>query len=60
MLLRGLNVVVLNELIGVVMFLRWFDIYELKEDSGYFMEFFLNLKNGRIICFVVKVCIDGI
>lgn len=44
MLLRGFNVLVLNEVIGVVMFLRWFDIYEFKEDSGFFVEFFKSLK----------------
>lgn len=54
MLLRGLNVVVLNELTGAVMSSRWFDTYESKEDSGYLMEFLSNLKNGRIICFAVK------
>lgn len=60
MLLRGLNVVVLNEVTGAVMSSRWFDTYESKEDSGYLMEFISNLKNGRIICFAVKVRTDGI
>lgn len=60
MLLRGLNVVVLNEVTGAVMSSRWFDTYESKEDSGYLMEFLSNLKNGRIICFAVKVRTDGI
>ena len=60
MSLRGLNVVVLNEVTGAVMSSRWFDTYESKEDSGYLMEFLSNLKNGRIISFAVKVRTDGI
>ena len=31
MLLRGLNVLVLNEVTGAVMSSRWFDTYESKE-----------------------------
>lgn len=55
MLLRGLNVVVLNEVTGAVMSSRWFDTYESKEDSNFLMEFLKSLKFGRIICFAVKV-----
>ena len=60
MLLRGMNVVVLNEVTGAVMSSRWFDTYESQEDSGYLKEFLTGLKNGRIICFAVKVRIDRI
>lgn len=55
MLLRGLNVVVLNEVSGAVMSSRWFDTYESKEDSGFLVEFLKSLKRGRIICFAIKV-----
>lgn len=55
MLLRGLNVVVLNEVTGAVMSSRWFDTYESKEDSDFLMEFLKSLKYGRIICFAIKV-----
>ncbi|KAL9954720.1 hypothetical protein ACROYT_G042291 [Oculina patagonica] len=54
MLLRGLNVVVLNEVTGAVMSSRWFDTYESKEDSDFLMEFLKSLKHGRIICFAIK------
>lgn len=55
MLLRGLNVLVLNEVTGAVMSSRWFDTYESKEDSGLLVEFLKSLKQGRIICFAIKV-----
>ena len=50
--------VVLNEVTGAVMSSRWFDTYESKEDSGFLMEFLTSLKNGRILCFAVKVGTD--
>ena len=55
MLLRGLNVLVLNEVTGAVMSSRWFDTYESKEDSGFLVGFLKSLKQGRIICFAIKV-----
>ncbi|XP_068751862.1 protein O-linked-mannose beta-1,2-N-acetylglucosaminyltransferase 1-like [Montipora capricornis] len=54
MLLRGLNVVVLNEVTGEVMSSRWFDTYESKLDNKYLMDFLKGLKDGRIICFTVR------
>ena len=46
---------VLNEVTGAVMSSRWFDTYESKEDSGFLVEFLKSLKQGRIICFAIKV-----
>ena len=58
MLLRGLNVVVLNEVTGAVMSSRWFDTYESKADSGLLMDYLKGLKHGRIVCFAVRVIIS--
>ena len=55
MLLRGLNVVVLNEVTGVVMSSRWYDTYESKADSGLLVNYLKGLRQGRIVCFAVKV-----
>ena len=55
MLLRGLNVVVLNEVTGVVMSSRWYDTYESKADSGLLVKYLKGLRQGRIVCFAVKV-----
>ena len=55
MLIRGLNVVVLNEVTGVVMSSRWFDTYESRADSGFLVEYLKGLRKGRIICFAIKV-----
>ena len=55
MLIRGLNVVVFNEVTGAVMTSRWFDTYESRADSGLLMEFLNALKHGRIVCFAIKV-----
>ncbi|KAJ7354809.1 hypothetical protein OS493_029815 [Desmophyllum pertusum] len=54
MLIRGLNVVVFNEVTGAVMTSRWFDTYESRADSGLLMEFLNALKHGRIVCFAIK------
>ena len=55
MLIRGLNVLVLNEVTGAVMSSRWFDTYESQEDSSFLMEYLQGLKHGRILCFAIKV-----
>ena len=55
MLIRGLNVVVLNEVTGVVMSSRWFDTYESDADSGFLIEYLKGLRDGRIVCFAIKV-----
>ena len=49
--------VVLNEVTGEVMSSRWFDTYESKLDNKYLMDFLKGLKDGRIICFTVRVTI---
>lgn len=59
MLLRGLNVVVLNEVTGALMSSRWFDTYESKADSGFLVDYLRGLKQGRIICFAVRVTITA-
>ena len=58
MILRGVNVVVLNEVTGAVMSSRWFDTYESKADSGLLMDYLKGLKHGRIVCFAVGVIIS--
>lgn len=55
MLIRGLNVVVLNEVTGDVMSSRWYDTYESKADSGFLVNHLKGLRRGRIICFAIKV-----
>lgn len=55
MLIRGLNVVVLNEVTGIVMSSRWFDTYESDADSGFLIEYLKGLRDGRIVCFAIKV-----
>ena len=59
MLIRGLNVVVLNEVTGVVMSSRWFDTYESDADSGFLIEYLKGLRDGRIVCFAIKVIEPG-
>lgn len=54
MLIRGLNVVVLNEVTGIVMSSRWFDTYESDADSGFLIEYLKVLRDGRIVCFAIK------
>ena len=55
MLIRGMNVLVLNEVTGAVMSSRWFDTYESQDDSGFLVDYVQGLKHGRIICFAIKV-----
>lgn len=55
MLIRGLNVVVLNEVTGDVMSSRWYDTYESKADSDFLVNHLKGLRRGRIICFAIKV-----
>ena len=55
MLIRGLNVVVLNEVTGAVMSSRWYDTYESAADSGLLVKYLKGLRQGRIVCFAVKV-----
>ena len=55
MLIRGLNVVVLNEVTGAVMSSRWYDTYESAADSGLLVKYLKGLRPGRIVCFAVKV-----
>ena len=55
MLIRGMNVLVLNEVTGAVMSSRWFDTYESQDDSSFLMEYLQGLKLGRILCFAIKV-----
>ncbi|XP_015775817.1 PREDICTED: protein O-linked-mannose beta-1,2-N-acetylglucosaminyltransferase 1-like [Acropora digitifera] len=54
LLLRGLNVIALNEVSGEVMSSRWFDTYAIKADSDNLMDYLRGLKDGRIICFAVR------
>ena len=49
--------VVLNEVTGEVMSSRWFDTCESKADSSYLVDFLKGLKDGRIICFTVRVSV---
>ena len=46
---------VLNEVTGAVMSSRWFDTYESEADSDFLIGYLKGLKQGRIICFAVKV-----
>ena len=55
MLIRGMNVLVLNEVTGAVMSSRWFDTYESQDDSSFLLDYLQGLKHGRIICFAIKV-----
>ena len=55
MLIRGLNIVVLNEVTGAVMSSRWYDTYESAADSGLLVKYLKGLRQGRIVCFAVKV-----
>ena len=55
MLIRGLNVVVLNEVTGAVMSSRWYDTYESAADSGLLIKYLKGLRQGRIVCFAVRV-----
>lgn len=54
MILRGMNVLVINEVTGVVMSSRWYDTYESQPDSELLLDHLRDLKLGRIICFAVK------
>ena len=55
MLIRGMNVLVLNEVTGSIMSSRWFDTYESQDDSGFLLDYIQGLRLGRIICFAIKV-----
>ena len=55
MLIRGMNVVVLNEVTGAVMSSRWYDTYESRHDSKLLLNHLQGLKRGRILCFAIKV-----
>lgn len=59
MLIRGMNVLVLNEVTGSIMSSRWFDTYESKDDSGLLLDYIQGLRLGRIICFAIKVSKSG-
>lgn len=59
MLIRGMNVLVLNEVTGSIMSSRWFDTYESKDDSGLLLDYIQGLTLGRIICFAIKVSKSG-
>lgn len=58
LLLRGLNVIALNEVSGEVMSSRWFDTYGSKAESDNLVDYLRGLKDGRIICFAVRVTIS--
>ena len=47
--------VVLNEVTGAVMSSRWYDTYESAADSGLLVKYLKGLRQGRIVCFAVKV-----
>ena len=47
--------VVLNEVTGAVMSSRWYDTYESAADSGLLLKYLKGLRQGRIVCFAVKV-----
>lgn len=55
MLIRGMNVVVLNEVTGAVMSSRWYDTYESLHDSRLLLDHLQGLRRGRILCFAIKV-----
>lgn len=55
MLIRGMNVVVLNEVTGAVMSSRWYDTYESLHDSRLLLDHLQGLRLGRILCFAIKV-----
>ena len=59
MLIRGMNVLVLNEVTGSIMSSRWFDTYESKDDSGLLLDYIQGFRLGRIICFAIKVSKSG-
>lgn len=59
MLIRGMNVLVLNEVTGSIMSSRWFDTYESEDDSGLLLDYIQGLRLGRIICFAIKVSKSG-
>ena len=46
---------VLNEVTGAVMSSRWYDTYESAADSGLLVKYLKGLRQGRIVCFAVKV-----
>lgn len=54
MLIRGMNVVVLNEVTGAVMSSRWYDTYESLHDSRLLLDHLQGLRRGRILCFAIK------
>ena len=60
MLIRGMNVLVLNEVTGSIMSSRWFDTYESHDDSGFLLDYIQGLRLGRIICFAIKVSINQV
>ena len=57
MLIRGMNVVVLNEVTGAVMSSRWYDTYESLHDSRLLLDHLQGLRRGRILCFAIKVSV---
>ena len=53
--MRGIVAFVLNQRTGVLMAMRAFDTYALKEESQELIKFIEILKEGRIVCFAIKV-----